>query len=211
MAVLSLRPKTLNRRIKPLVFLLLAGPLIWLAWQWYLTLTVGNSALGFQPIEATNRFTGDWAFYYLMLGLALTPLSKLIKSPLPVAFRRMVGLFAFSLAALHISHYIAVDQYFNWPVIWDDIVKRPFITVGMISFLLLLPLALTSTKKMVKRLGAKRWQKLHKLVYLIVPLVLVHYWMMLRGQRLEPWLWMALIIFLLLFRVNWKKLRQKQA
>ncbi len=140
-------PEQRIRRIaKPVVFALCLTPLAWLAW---LAWTAG---LGANPIEATNRFLGDWALRFLLITLALTPVRGLTGWVVLIRFRRMLGLFAFTYVVLHLSSYVVLDQFFDWREIWTDIVKRRYITVGMISFSLLVPLAVTSTKGMVKRL-----------------------------------------------------------
>lgn len=210
-AFLKVKSRIVNKRLKPLAFIGMSIPMIWLAVEWYIHLTTGSSELGYQPIEFTNRHFGEWTFNFLVIGLALTPASWILKTPLPIAFRRMVGLFAFTIGVAHLLNYVVVDHYFNWPVLWEDIVKRPFITIGFIALLLMVPMAMTSTNKMIRRLGAKRWQKLHRLVYLVVPLGAIHYWMMAKGDLLEPILWFIGVIFLLGFRVYWLKFRPKKA
>ena len=149
----------IQRIVKPLVFVLCLIPLVWLVWRGL------SDGLGANPIEAINRFLGDWAMRFLLVTLAVTSLFRLFGWSVLMRFRRMVGLFAFTFAALHLSSYVVLDQFFNWSEIWADIVKRNFITVGMIAFLLLLPLAVTSTNAMVRRLGGKWWQRLHRLIY----------------------------------------------
>lgn len=194
--------QTIKRVLKPGLFLLLSLPILFLVLQWARILT-GDPDHGMtaNPIEYTNRYLGDWALRWIVLTLAITPLSVISGSKLPLHFRRMAGLFAFSYALLHLTSYIVLDQFFDWREIWGDIVKRNFITIGMIAFTLLLPLAVTSTNRMVKRLGARRWRHLHRLIYLIGPLVALHYLMMVKGDQLEPKLWAAAIAALLLFRV----------
>lgn len=204
-------PKTIKRVLKPGLFLLLSLPVLLLALQWARILT-GDPDHGMtaNPIEYTNRYLGDWALRWIVLTLAVTPVSVISGSKLPLHFRRMAGLFAFSYALLHLSSYIMLDQFFDWREIWGDIVKRNFITIGMIAFTLLLPLAATSTNSMVKRLGARRWRALHRLIYLIGPLVAFHYLMMVKGDQLEPKLWAGAIGFLLLFRiVRWMRGRAR--
>ena len=126
----------------------------------------GGERIGCQSDrEAINRFLGDWALRFLLISLTISPLKEICGWPVVMRFRRMLGLFAFAYVALHLSSWIVLDQFFSWAHIWADIVKRPFITVGMAAFLLLIPLAATSTAAMIKRLGAKRWKRLHMLVY----------------------------------------------
>lgn len=199
-----------RRRIKPAVFVALLLPLVWLVWNWYLAVGAQPSALGANPIEFTNRYLGDWSLKYIVGGLALTPLSVLTKSKHWIVFRRMVGLFAFFFVILHVSSYVVLDHFFDWTAIWKDIVKRTFITIGMISLLLLIPMAMTSTAKMIKRLGGKRWRNLHRSIYVIGPLVVVHYNLMVKGNQLEPLLWGGALAVLLLFRlVQWRRKRAR--
>ena len=191
----------LRRYGKPVVFLLLAWPALWLGYSWYLQFQYLPNGLGFNPQEATHHWTGDWAMRFLILSLALTPLSKLIKSPKPILFRRMVGVYSFFYVFLHLVNYVWLDKFFAWGEIWLDILKRNYITIGMICFLLLIPLAVTSTKGWVKRMGARRWQKMHKLSYVIAPLVIVHFFMMRKGLQVEPLIYGAILAALLAFRL----------
>jgi sulfoxide reductase heme-binding subunit YedZ len=207
---MSVSPKIIRRVLKPAVFLLLSLPALLLALQWARALSGDpDHGLTANPIEFTNRYLGDWALRWIVLSLAVTPLSVVSGSKLPIHFRRMAGLFAFSYALLHLSSYIVLDQFFDWQEIWGDIVKRNFITIGMISFVMLLPLAATSTNRMIKRLGARRWRLLHRLIYLVGPLVALHYLMMVKGNQLAPRLWAAGIALLLLFRLlRWLRMRR---
>ena len=147
-----------QRWLKPLAHLACALPLLWLGWQ------AADGGLGANPIEAVIRFLGDWGLRGLVLALAVTPLRKWTGWGRLAGYRRMVGLWAFAYAALHLSAYVVLDQFFDWAAIGHEIVKHKFITAGMASFLLLLPLAATSTSGMIKRLGAARWRKLHRAV-----------------------------------------------
>lgn len=206
---MSVSPKVIKRVLKPGLFLLLSLPAILLALQWAQALT-GNPDHGLtaNPIEFTNRYLGDWALRWIVLTLAITPASVISGSKLPLHFRRMAGLFAFAYAVMHLSSYIVLDQFFDWREIWGDIVKRNFITIGMIAFTMLLPLAATSTNRMIKRLGARRWRVLHRLIYLIGPLVAFHYLMMVKGDQLTPKLWAGAVAALLIFRlVRWARVR----
>ena len=188
-------PETRIRRIvKPLVFILCLTPLAWLIWRGL------SGGLGANPIEATNRVLGDWAMRFLLVTLAVTPLRRLFGWSVLMRLRRMVGLFAFAYAVLHVSSYVVLDQFFHWSEIWADIVKRNFITVGMIAFLLLLPLAVTSTNAMVRRLGGRRWQRLHRLVYPAAVAVIVHFYMMVKADVREPLVYGAIAAALLGYR-----------
>jgi len=191
----------MRRYGKPVIFFLLMVPALWLVYNWYLAFDYKPNGLGFNPQETSNRFSGDWAMRILLITLALSPLAKILKSPKPILFRRMVGNFAFFYACLHIASYVWLDMLFNWPELWKDVLKRLYITVGMISFLCLVPLAITSTKGWIKRLGAKTWQRLHRLVYIIAPLVILHFIMMRKGFQLEPLIYGAILATLLAFRL----------
>lgn len=208
---MSVSPKTIKRALKPAFFMLLSLPALLLALQWARALTGDpDHGLTANPIEFTNRYLGDWALRWIVVTLAITPLSVISGSKLPIHFRRMAGLFVFTYAALHLSSYIVLDQFFDWREIWGDIVKRNFITVGMVAFAMLLPLAVTSTNRMIKRLGARRWRLLHRLVYAVGPLVAFHYLMMVKGNQLEPKLWAAGIALLLVFRLlRWMQMRTR--
>lgn len=195
----------IRRIVKPLVFVLCLIPLAWLVWRGL------SGGLGANPIEAINRFLGDWAMRFLLVTLAVTPLLRLFGWSVLMRFRRMVGLFAFTFAALHLSSYVVLDQFFNWSEIWADIVKRNFITVGMIAFLLLLPLAVTSTNAMVRRLGGKWWQRLHRLVYPATIAVIIHFYMMVKADVREPLVYGAIAAALLGYRtVLWFKARKRR-
>jgi sulfoxide reductase heme-binding subunit YedZ len=196
-----LTTKQLRQYGKPVVFLLLAWPALWLAYNWYLAFGYQPHGLGFNPQETSNRFSGDWAMRFLLLSLAVTPLSKILKSPKPILFRRMIGVFAFFYVCLHITSYVWLDMLFNWTELWADIVKRVYITVGFTAFILLIPMAVTSTKGWVKRMGARRWQRLHKVIYGVGPLVIIHFIMMRKGFQLEPLIYGAILAALLAFRL----------
>lgn len=169
--------------------------------------------LGANPIEFITRNTGDWALYFLCITLAVTPLRKLTKWNWLVRLRRMLGLFAFFYVALHFTIFFWLDHFFDVQEMWADIVKRPFITVGVLAFALLIPLAVTSTNGMVRRLGGKRWQWLHRLTYVIVPLGVLHFWWVKAGKNLlaQPILFSAIVALLLLTRVLSEKNRQRLA
>lgn len=177
------------------VFLLCLSPAVYLLWQFFTGQLFPN------PIEAVTRGLGDWALRVLLLAVALTPIATATGWTWPVRVRRMVGLFAFTYVVLHVMSYVGLDQFFFWPEIWADIVKRTYITAGMAALLLLIPLAATSTSGMIKRLGAKRWKALHKLVYIATPLALLHFWDMIRADFREPAIYSALFAVLMLARV----------
>lgn len=189
----------------------MALPLSWLLYNWALAVDEGFNlgyltSLGFHqltanPIEYTNRFLGDWALRFLLASLAVTPLARIFKFNQLVAYRRMIGLWAFAYVSIHLSSYIVLDQFFDWGEIWGDILKRNYITLGMISFTLLIPMAFTSTKGWIKRLGAKVWKRIHKAIYVIAPLATVHYFMMAKGNQLDPKIYIGIVAVLLGIRV----------
>lgn len=179
------------RYVKPLVF---AACLIPLAWLILLALT---NQLGANPIEKFTRGLGDWALRLLLITLCVTPLRKLMGWNGLIKLRRMLGLFAFFYVCLHFLSYLVLDQFFAWDEIVKDIIKRPFITVGFIGFVLLIPLAITSTNNMVKRLGGEHWRQLHRLVYLIGITGVLHYFWMVKADLRQP-LWYAVALALLL-------------
>lgn len=203
----SLTTKQLRRFGKPVVFVLLALPAAWLLWNWWLAVNYQPNDLGFNPQETSNRFTGDWALRILLLSLAMTPLSKLFGSPKPILFRRMIGLYAFFYVCLHITSYVWLDMLFDWGELWADVMKRIYITVGFAAFLLLIPLAVTSTKGWVRRLGARSWQRLHKVVYGVGVLAIIHFIMMRKGFQLEPIIYGAILALLLLLRIKRRSAR----
>ena len=153
--------------------------------------------LGANPIEYITRSTGWWVLTFLLLTLLVTPLRRLSGMSWLLRLRRMLGLYAFFYACLHFSIYIWLDQFFDWHGILKDIGKRPFITVGFAAFVLLIPLAVTSTNAMVRRLGARRWQMLHRLVYAIAILGVLHFWWLVKKDIREP-LVFALVLAVLL-------------
>ena len=181
--------------LKPLVFVVCLLPLVWLAAR----LVLGD--LGANPIEALVRGLGDWALRFLLIALAVTPLRQITGWIWLGRLRRMLGLFAFFYVVMHFASFIGLDQFFDWPAIGREIVKRRYITIGMAAVLLLIPLALTSTDAMVRRLGGARWRKLHRLVYVIAPLGVTHHWMMVKKDLTEPMIHAAILAVLLGWRV----------
>jgi len=194
------KEKMIRRLFKPGVFLLCLLPLAVI----FERAAVGG--LGANPIETVNRFLGDWALRMLLVTLAVTPLVHIGGWPVLVRFRRMLGLFAFFYAVLHVANYVVADQFFNWADIWADIVKRNYITVGMVVISILTVLAATSPKAMIKKLGAKRWRKLHRLVYVAGIGGVFHYWMMVKADLLLPQIHAAILAVLLGYRLYRKTL-----
>lgn len=189
------REQRLRRIVKPAVFAVCLGPLAWAVWL------AASGGLGANPIEATIRHFGDWGLRFLLVALAVTPLRQITGLAALARFRRMMGLFAFFYVSLHVAAYVGLDQFFDWRAIAADIVKRTYITVGMAAFVLLVPLAVSSTKGWVKRLGARRWQTLHRAVYAAGVLGLVHYVLMIKAGYREAAVYAAVLALLLGWRL----------
>jgi len=181
--------------LKAVLFLLALVPLALLVVD-----AVGNN-LGANPVEAITHRTGSWVLKFLLITLAVTPLRKITGWHWLLRLRRMFGLYAFFYAVLHFTTYIWLDRFFVFDEIGKDIAKRPYITVGFTCFLLLIPLAVTSTNAMVRRLGAKRWQRLHKLVYIIAIGGVFHYLWLVKSDIVFPLIYGSILIILLILRV----------
>jgi methionine sulfoxide reductase heme-binding subunit len=194
----------LVRAAKPGVFVLCLVPAVMLVMR-----AVGND-LGANPVETVTHTTGDWTLRLLLATLAMTPLKRLTGRPWPIRFRRMLGLYAFFYAGLHLLTYIVIDRELDWPGIAEDVVKRPYITVGFTAFVLLIPLALTSTRAMVRRLG-RRWQTLHRAVYAIGILGVVHYVWLVKADVFEPLIYAAILGCLLFLRTPFAHLTAVRA
>lgn len=179
---------------KPVVFVLCLLPLAILAWQAFADL------LGANPIDEIADRTGEWTLRFLLITLLMTPLKRLTGWGWPIRMRRMLGLYAFFYACLHLLTYLWLDQFFDWSEIWLDILERPFITVGMLAFVLLLPLALTSNRFMVRKLG-KNWKRLHRLAYVVPALGVVHFLWVVKADVLQPFIYAVLLAALLLVRM----------
>ncbi len=190
--------------IKRSLFVLALLPLARVIWLGF------HDRLGANPIEFITRARGDWPLYFLCMTLAITPLRRLTGQTWLLKLRRMLGLYCFFYACLHFTTFIWFDHFFDLAEMWKDVKKRPFITVGFTAFLLLWPLALTSTNAMVRRLG-RRWQSLHRLVYLIAVLAILHFWWMRAGKNNfgEPILFGSIIALLLGARLafRWQQAR----
>lgn len=190
------RRSSVDTRFAQLVIFVNSGvPLALLGWDWY------NHRLGANPTEFATRTTGALTLLFLILSLAVTPLRKMLGLPWMIKFRRLLGLYGFFYGCLHLLTYVWFDKFFAFGLIGEDIVKRPFITVGMASFVMLIPLALTSTQKSIKRLGGKTWNRLHKLVYLSVIGGVIHYYMLVKADTREPILFGVAAAVLLGYRV----------
>jgi sulfoxide reductase heme-binding subunit YedZ len=192
--------------IKTVIFLAALLPFARLA------LFAFTDRLGANPIEFITRNTGDWTLYLLCITLAVTPLRRLTKANWLIKLRRMLGLFAFFYAVLHFTTFFWFDHWFDLEEMWKDVVKRPFITVGFAAFVLLIPLAITSTNGMVRRLGGRLWQNLHRTIYVIAPLAILHFWWMKAGKHnfAQPILFGTIVAALLAMRLYWRVVQQKQ-
>lgn len=208
--VLSRPPATPGRRrtgatpgmlaAKATVHALALAPAAWLAWQVAEVWRTGSDALGADPVAEIEHFTGLWALRLLLLTLAITPLRRLTGQAVLLRFRRMLGLYAFSYASLHLAAYLALDLGGYWMQLFEDIAKRPFITVGFLAWLLLVPLAVTSTQGWMRRLG-RRWGQLHRAVYAIGVLAVLHFWWLVKSDIREPALYAGILAVLLGWRV----------
>lgn len=189
-----------------MVFVLCLVPVAELAWHAY------TGDLTANPVEYLTHKTGDWIIRFLMITLAITPLRLWLHQPQLTRFRRMFGLFAFFYALLHFSIWFCLDKFFNFPEMEKDILKRPFITLGLAALLMLIPLAITSTGGWVRRLGFKRWQKLHRLVYVIALLGVIHYYWLVKSDVRLPLLYAAIWITLMTARIpEWNRLRRAKS
>ena len=189
------RSQWIQRAWKPGVFVLSLLPFVLLAYQWY------ADQLSANPIDDVTDTTGTWTLRFLMITLAITPLRKITGWNWLLQFRRMVGLFAFFSVCLHFLTYVYLDQFFLWEEIVADVQKRPFITVGFTSFVLMIPLAVSSNSRMTKWMGGKRWQRLHRLVYVIAVGGVVHYLWLIKADTQRPLTYGAILILLLGTRV----------
>jgi len=183
------------RYLKPVVFLACLAPLAWLVWR-----TLHN-ALGANPIEAITHFTGDCTLTFLLITLAVTPLRKLTRQYWLINFRRMLGLFAFFYGTLHLMTWVWPDKGFDVHDMLADIVKRRFITAGMTAYALMIPLALTSTKWSIRKLGGKRWQALHRLIYFSAAAGVIHYIWLVKADLKKPLEYAAVLAVLMLYRL----------
>jgi methionine sulfoxide reductase heme-binding subunit len=181
---------------KPLVFMFSLLPLVW--WCWLMM----QGQLGANPVETLSHQSGDWSLRFLLLTLAVTPLRRLTGWNRLQQFRRMLGLFAFFYVCLHFGVYLIFDQFFDLQAIIEDVAQRPYITVGFAGLLLLIPLATTSTHTMIKRLG-RNWQRLHRLVYLIGVLGVLHYLWLVKADLTEPLVYAGMLAVLLGYRLWW--------
>jgi sulfoxide reductase heme-binding subunit YedZ len=203
--------------LKPLAFLLSLGPAAWLGWAAY------TGTLSANPLSDLTNKTGIWTLRFLCVTLLISPLRRISGWNGVIKFRRMAGLYAFFYGTLHLLTYVIADRFagldftngiVSWATVidlaravWDDVSKRPFITVGFTAWGLMAPLAVTSTAGMIRRLGGRRWNRLHTAVYATVVLGVVHYWWLVRADVRRPLTYAAVVVVLLAFRVYWKRAR----
>jgi len=193
------------RFLKAAVFAACLVPLAVLLWKFFgptpADMSTWGAGLGANPIEKITHATGDWTLRFLLITLSITPLRKLLGVPALIKFRRMFGLFAFFYASLHFTTYIWLDKFFNLHEMLADVAKRKFITVGFTAFVLLVPLALTSTAGSIRRLGGKRWQALHRLIYVSAIAGVVHYLWLVKADIRKPLVYGAVLFVLLSYRI----------
>jgi sulfoxide reductase heme-binding subunit YedZ len=203
-------------RLKPLVFVVCCLPAVWLAWNTYQVITGAKGSaltdLGANPIRELQIATGLWTIRFLAITLAVTPARQLFDLGPLAKYRRMFGLFTFFYACLHITMWGAVDWFFDWAGMWDEIVKHKYILVGMATFLMLVPLAATSTNWAVRKLGGKRWSNLHKLVYVCGVTATIHYLWAVTSKKgtTFPLVYLGIFLALLGYRVV-QLLRRRRA
>ena len=192
-----------SRWHKPALFLLCTIPFCILVYNGVTNNLTAN------PIKEITHFTGEWALNFLLITLSITPLRKITRKNWLIRFRRMLGLFAFFYACLHFSTYLVLDQFFDWEEIVRDVAKRPYITVGFTAFVLLIPLAVTSTNRMAQRLG-NNWRRLHSLIYPVAVLVIFHYLWLVKADILPPVIYGLILCLLLVLRSPRLKLGKKR-
>tara|TARA_R110002096_G_scaffold417952_1_gene621771 strand:- start:80 stop:679 length:600 start_codon:yes stop_codon:yes gene_type:complete len=180
--------------VKVPLLLIFLSPLLIAVWQFY------KDTLGANPIEEITHITGEWALRLLLITLAISPARKLFRINGLIHLRRLFGILCFIYASCHLSIYAFLDQWFDWEAIIEDIKDRPYITVGFAAYVLLVPLAMTSTDAMQRKLQGA-WVKLHKLIYLIAILAILHFWWLVKADLLEPIIYASILALLLGYRV----------
>jgi sulfoxide reductase heme-binding subunit YedZ len=190
---------------KVLLFLLCLSPLFWVGWRAW------NQDLTANPIEYITHFTGDWTIRFVVFALAVSPLRKLLHQAQWIRYRRMIGLFAFFYSFLHFMTWLWLDKFFDTQEILKDVVKRPFITAGFVAFILMVPLAITSTSGWIRRLGGKNWNRLHKLIYVTAIAGVIHYYWLVKSDIRLPLLYGALVALELLYRLGVWVLGRREA
>jgi methionine sulfoxide reductase heme-binding subunit len=183
------------RWLKPVIFLACLIPLARLVWKGF------HAGLGANPIEVITHSTGDWTLIFLLVTLSITPLRKLSRQYWLIGWRRMFGLYAFFYASLHLTTYVWLDKFFDWRAMLADIAKRRFITAGLTAFTLLIPLAVTSTKGWIRRMGGKRWQAWHRLIYVSASAGVIHYIWLVKADLRKPLEYAFVLCLLMAYRV----------
>jgi methionine sulfoxide reductase heme-binding subunit len=202
----ALRKFLTSKWAKVVVFAFSLAPFVWLGWRTY------RGELTANPVEFYQHQTGDWTLRFLVFALCITPFRKTFNLPELIRFRRMLGLFAFFYVSLHFLTYLGPDQSFSFSGMLKDVAKRPFITVGLAAFVLLIPLAITSTAAWIRRLGGKRWQMLHRAVYASAMLGVIHYYWLVKSDIRKPVFYGALVAILLAWRLcSWIAKRKAPA
>ena len=189
---------------KALVFILCSIPLGVLLWDAFHNGLAGfpdNMDFGANPIEFITHRTGDWTIRFIVITLAITLLRQILRQPQLIRFRRMLGLFAFFYGCLHFATWMGLDKNFDWAEMWKDVLKRRFITLGFTALVLMIPLAVTSTAGMIRRLGGKRWRALHRLIYVSAVLGVIHYYWLVKSDHRKPLMYGAFVAVLLAWRL----------
>jgi sulfoxide reductase heme-binding subunit YedZ len=198
-------PEKFLKPLKAITFLLCLGPLSVLLWK------ATHDLLGANPVDVITRSTGRWTLTFLLITLSITPLRKLAKMPWLIRFRRMLGLYAFFYGTLHLMTYVWLDKFFDVQAMLHDIAKRRFITAGMTAWALMVPLALTSTAGSIRRLGGKRWLKLHRLIYLSAAAGVVHFIWLVKADLKRPLTYGTILAALLAYRLASSILSRERA
>jgi sulfoxide reductase heme-binding subunit YedZ len=193
-----------SKRTKVVLFLICLVPFASLVWR------ALHANLGANPVEFVQHATGDWTLRFLVFTLSITPLRKLLNLPDLIRFRRMLGLFAFFYVCLHFLTYIGADQSFDLGSMWKDVQKRRYITMGFIAFVLMIPLALTSTAGWIRRLGGRRWQLLHRAIYVSAVCGVIHYYWLVKSDVRKPLFYAALVAILLSWRLGDRFMRRRR-
>ncbi len=191
------KPKPAWIAMKALAWLLCLTPVFSLTWKAF------HGGLGANPVEYITHATGNWTLRFVLITLSITPLRKLFKKPQLTRFRRLLGLFAFFYGCLHFLTWFVLDKSFDFGEMWKDVLKRPFITVGFLGFVAMIPLAITSTAGWIRRLGGKNWQRLHRLIYLTGVAGVVHYYWLVKSDVRLPVMYGAILAVLLAPRAFW--------
>jgi len=199
--------KTIKFVLKPLLFIACLIPFALLALKAF---GVAGAGFGPNPVEEVLHELGLWGLRFLLITLLITPLKDILHKPWPIALRRMLGLFAFFYVTMHFVTWLWLDRELYWPGILEDIGKRPFITLGFAAFVLLIPMAMTSTNGWIRRMGAQRWRALHKSIYVIVLLGVWHFYWLVKSDVREPLVYLGIALVLLGWRV-WKALQKRRA